>query len=170
MSFEAQWLSARLNYEILNISIESIAKSMNLRIVDIQAEADENNWNQWFPEDESEFDLDPGSELNEGENLFEIKANQFTDTGKKRLEVYQVAKQLMLMSLYTKLEVNLISKANEAAELLDVNNINDIATLSGVLNSLTKDLSKLAQSMTLGQDDKGLPQLIIRDLSGAGKD
>ena len=169
MSFEAQWLSSRLNYEILNIPLVSIAKMMRLRTKDVEAEAEENDWKQWFPADESEFDLNPDSELNEGENLFELKANQYTAEGKKRLEVYQVAKQLMLMSLYTKLEVNIIKKANEAAESTEITSVGDISSLSGILSSLTKDLSKLSQSMTLGQDDNGLPQLIIRDLSGANK-
>jgi len=169
-NFDAQWISARLNYEILNIPLESIANSMNLRLIDVRAEAEENDWKQWFPETESDLDLDPDSELNEGENLFELKANQYTEAGRKRLEVYSVAKQLALMNLYTRLEVNIVAKANEAIELTDPKNVKDLSILSGVLTSMTKDLEKLSQSMTLGQDEStGMPQLIIRDLSGSGR-
>jgi len=168
MSFEALWLSARLNHEILNISLESIASAMGLSIGMVVATAENENWTQWLPEDDTEFHLDEDADLHEGDNLFTLRANQFTETGRKRLQVYQVAKQLMLMGLYTKLEVNLITKANEAVESIDSTEIKEIQALASVLQTLTKDLSTLQQSLTLGTDNEsGLPQLIIRDLSGA---
>ena len=167
MSFEAQWLSARLNFEILNISVDAIANTMGLETKHVEEQMQEQSWKQWFPATDSEFDLDPDSDINEGENLFELKANQYTAEGRKRLQVYQIAKQLHLMSLYTRLEVSLIEKANEAIDIVDAANISAISTLSGVLQSLTRDLNQLSQSMTLGTDsESGLPQLIIRDLSG----
>ena len=167
MAFEAEWLSARLNYEILNVSIPAIANTMGLTLEMVTTKADAEEWHQWFPEDEDEFHLDEDLDINEGENLFELKANQFTSSGKKRLQVYQIAKQLHLMGLYTKLEVNLLDKANSAVHEIEPAQIEAIAQLSTVLQNLTKDLSKMAQSMTLSSDENGLPQLIIRDLSGS---
>jgi hypothetical protein len=168
MAFEALWMSARLNYEVLNISMEEIAESMGLSVAMVIAKADIENWKQWFPEDDkSEFELNEDDDLLEGENMFMLQANQYTEKSRKRLQVYQIAKQLMLMGLYTKLEVNLITKANEAVELINPEDTKEIQALSTVLQSLTKDLGQLSQSMTLGTDNEsGLPQLIIRDLSG----
>ena len=165
MAFEATWLAARLDYEILNIPLEQIADTLGLTPGMLQEIHDEQGWKQWFPSEETEFTLDPDSDLNEGDNLFELRANQFTAEGQKRLHVYQLAKQMHLAGMYTKLEASLVEKATEAIEEVDSNEIGDIQTLASILQSLTRDLKQLSQSMTLSQDENGLPQLIIRDLS-----
>ena len=171
MAFESLWVSAKLDFEILNIPISNIANSMGLTEAMVQQEAKAKNWRQWFPIDEdkeNEFQLDEDADLHEGDNVFELRANNFTSEGRKRLQVYQVAKQMHLMGQYTRLEASLIEKANEAINLVDPEHVGDIQTLSGVLQSLTKDLNQLQQSLTLGTDaDSGLPQLIIRDLSNS---
>ncbi len=168
MAFESLWMSARLDFEVLNVSLEEISKTMGLSLEMVKKEAEQKGWKQWFPEEVSEFHLNENDDLHDGDNLFELKANQFTSSGRKRLQVYQVAKQLLLAGSYARLESALIEKANEAINIVDPEDIKDIQALSSVLQSLTKDLHSLSQSMTLGTDsDSGLPQLIIRDLSGA---
>jgi len=168
MAFEGMFLKCRLDYEILNISVEELAASTGLTEQMLEDRIDREGWLQWFPQEDEdrEFHLDPNSELTEGENMFELKASQFTQKGRTRLQVYQIAKQMRLVGMYTQLEMNLIEQANEAILLVNPEDAKSIQALAGVLQNLTKDISQLNQSLTLGQDSNGLPQLVIRDLSG----
>ena len=164
----------RLTYEILNISLEEIADSMGLTLQMIQNISEKQKWQQWFPDDDcSIFSLDNDTTLNEdeelleGEDIFSVRADQFLDKNRKRLQVFNMAKELAMAEQYANLEVSLIEKAREAISLLNAEDIKELKDLSGIFKDLAKQLQQMGSSITMGQDEAtGLPTVIIKDLSG----
>jgi hypothetical protein len=160
----------RLSYEILGVPLKDLADTLGLPLSMMEKIAKEQEWQQWFSEDDSSsFSLvegTEGEELLEGEDIFTVRADQFLDKNRKRLQVFNMAKQLALVELYADLETKLLAKARSAIEAVDEESVRDIATLSGVFQALTKDIQGLNSAISMGKDESGLPTVIIRDLSG----
>jgi len=150
----------RLQYEILNVSAESIARATNLPISAVQDEIDRKGWTPVWPDDE-----EPPIEIAEGEDAFKLTSDRFIEKTRKRLYAYSLAKDVLLATRYLELEAGLVSKANEVLDLVDPQV--GIATVKA-LSSLWKHMQKSASaaSASFGVDEMGLPTVVIKDLSG----
>jgi len=162
----------KLQYEILNISVESICSSSGLNPLIFPDIIKKHGWKRWWkdpeePEAEIVHDGDP--RVDEfGEDLLTIQSEAYVDRTKKRLAAYALAKQVLLAQKYLELESKLISKALESIRDIDTSNTAGIKALSSLYKDLTKGSSlDGAFSVGVGQNDDGLPQLIVRDLSGS---
>ncbi|MCK9408277.1 MAG: hypothetical protein M0R68_04005 [Bacteroidetes bacterium] len=153
----------RLQYEILNVSVESLARSAGIPQDLIQREIDKGRWTVLWP-DENE----PKLVVEEDEDLFTVSTNQYIDKTRRRLQAYSYAKEILLATRYLELESNLIKKANQVLENLttvDMTAASGLKTLSSLYRDLSKGLSSVS-SLSLGTDEEGLPTVIIKDLSG----
>ncbi len=172
--FDTRYVIPKLTYEILNVSIAEIADIMGLTTGMVQDIADAQNWTRWFTDDidsASDFNsstsiLKHEEELLEGEDLFTVRADQFLDKNRKRLQVFNMAKEIALAEHYAEFEVSIISKAREAIDDLEVKNVSDLKNLSSIYKDLAKSLQGVNNAVSFTQDEGGLPTVIIRDLSG----
>lgn len=178
----------RLRYEILNISLADIASELEVPPSLLEKEAQVNKWKQWWPgtladqadidadttgftptplitdnsptvasllDDDTHPDLEASSPMEEAADLY-LKEQRI------RLQVFTLAKDIHLAHKYASLESALVDRAKDmipmTAEPSDVRNL--------VLS--LKDLpGKIASgSVAVGQNEDGLPMVIIRDLSG----
>ena len=159
MAIDVQLL--RLQYEILNVSAESIAKTTGLPLSAIQDEITLNQWTRMWP-DENE----PTLEIAEGEDVFKLSSDRYVEKTRKRLYAYALAKEVLLATRYLELEAGLINKANEC--LTSIDPVTGVSAVK-MLSSLWKDMQKSAAanaSMSFGMDESGLPTVVVKDLSG----
>lgn len=164
----------RLRYEILNISLEDLAKEIDTPLPIVQQEARNNNWTQWWPNSLPINSLDlpiaaPPSGIavttddfdEEGLSPLEDGANNYIKESSVRLRVYNLAKEIHLAHKYASFESALLDKAKAL--------VDSAADPSDVLNLVRslKDLIGKATSVGLQvSNEDGLPTVIIRDLSG----
>lgn len=155
----------RLQYEILNISLESLAKTAQVPISLLEREAKQSGWRQLWPEsDEVEMQFE------EGEDKFSISSDAYIEKAKKRLTAFSLARETALSMKYLELEAAIIDKAQEVLDNIPVGQAS--ASVAKVLASLYRDMSKnlisagAANNSTLDIDGGGIPTLLIRDLSG----
>ena len=159
MAIDVQLL--KLQYEILNVSAESIAHSTGLPLSAIQEEITAKGWTRMWPDED-----EPTLEIAEGEDEFKLSSDRFVEKTRKRLHAYSLAKEVLLATRYLELEAGLISKANQC--LVHIAPEVGVAAVK-TLSSLWKDMQKSASansSFTLGQDEMGLPTVVVKDLSG----
>ena len=157
----------KLSYEILNVPLDAIAANLGLTTGMLEKIAKEQHWVQWFPEEEPTFQLAENADLLEGEDIFTVKADQYLDKNRKRLQVYNMAKSVAITELYTDLEISLINAARESVAGLDPEDTKGLKNISTVFKDLTKELQGLSSSIQLARDEQGLPTVILRDLSGS---
>jgi len=163
----------RLQYEILNKSLEQIANETGLPLSAIKVDATQGNWKQMWPDttqsSTSQIDRDSLSSA-EMQELYALEQEQFTDRSKKRLQLYSLAKDMFLATKYLELEYLLIDRACKALEDVDPGAAG-IRQLAAVYKDLTAGttLSALTK-FSLEVDDSGMPSVIIRDLTGSKKD
>jgi len=159
----------RLQYEILNASIEQLAQESGISQKMLRMEAAAANWTQWWPNKASALAVpmpfDPHTDQ-EDDNPFETQTNEYIENARRRLKAYSLAKELLLAARYLDLEVSIIDKAKDLIE--QVTTPNEAKLLSALYKDLTSNsnLANLA-TMALGQDDSGMPTFILRDLSGS---
>jgi len=159
----------RLQYEILNVSIESIARRSNLNPELLKALAIEEEWeHKWIdPDDpEPESDLNPDSDFPEDE--LTIKSEEFIERSKKRLAAYTIAKNVLMTQQYLELELSLVRKTIEHLENMPAITSKDLQSISHVYRNLlngTPIMDILA--MRDKQEDGGIPLLVVKDLAGA---
>ncbi len=129
----------------------------------IDKEVLEGNWQQWWPE--PDLDLSAPSEYMSEEDLTS-QADLFMERSRRRLAVYNMAKELLLAQRLFKLESSIIEKASTILDGVEMC-ARDIKALSSVFKEMTQNsISSTLSSLTLGQDDNGMPTVILRDLSG----
>ena len=157
----------RLQYEILNVSEESICERNGLNPQMLQDVIEKYNWKRWWSDPkEPEIDFIDGED-EFGEDALSIQSEAYIDRTRKRLSAYALAKQVLLAQKYLELEAGLVQKAIDAIGDLDTTNATGIKALSALYKDLAKGSSlDGALSIGLGQDNDGLPQLIVRDLAG----
>lgn len=157
MAIDVQLL--KLQYEILNVSAESIAQCTGLPLSAINEEIVRSGWTRLWP-DEDELPL----EIAEGEDEFKLASDRYIEKTRKRLYAYSLAKEVLLATRYLELESGLIAKANECLDTIDPQiGVAAVKTLS----SLWKDMQKSAKTdLAYNADDLGLPTVIVKDLSG----
>lgn len=152
----------RMQYEILNRPIAQLALENNLPINMLQKEAEDNGWQQWWPE--SDVVLCP--DVDQEEKLV-IQSEAFLDRTKHRLAAYSVAKEVFLAQKYFQLETAILDAAIGFLEVhadLDAGSIHDLGSLYKNLSSTS--VTKALTTMTFGEDEGGMPTVIIKDLSG----
>jgi hypothetical protein len=159
MAIDVQLL--RLQYEILNVSAESIAQTTGLPLSAIQDEITHNYWTRMWPDED-----EPPLEIAEGEDTFKLQSDRYVEKTRKRLYAYALAKEVLLATRYLELEAGLISKANECLTLVQPET--GIAAVK-MLSSLWKDMQKSTSAnsaFSFGTDEMGLPTVVVKDLSG----
>ena len=157
----------RLQYEILNVSVESIATTTGIPVDLIQREVEKGKWSPLWPLEENE----PQLQIEEDQDAFTVSSNQYIEKTKRRLQAYSLAKDILLACRYLELESNLIKKANDAlANLTDctIAQASGLKTLSSLYRDLVKDGIGRATGLQMSTDEDGLPTVIIKDLSGRG--
>jgi len=168
----------RLQYEILNTSLDSIAAANSVPVELLQREATEHNWKQYWPDDEFSFTTISTPEWDEtvaaeetapqdAASRMALESEQYIDMARKRLAVYSLAKETMLAHRYLALECDIIKAAQAIVDGLQTYTPQDIKYLSAVIKDLTSNsnLSNLA-SISIKAGEDGIPSVTIRDLSG----
>ena len=164
----------RLQHEILNYSIAQLAAFNNIPIHMLQAEADKGSWKQWWPE--SDLVIGPpsaGGSISEPEVEADVdgsfigQSELFLDRSKRRLAVYNVAKEMLMAQKYFELEAGIVDAALKVLETTEVHEAATVHTLGHLLkNLMSNSVANAMVNMNFGVDDGGLPTVIIRDLSG----
>ena len=151
----------RLQYEILNVSVQSLAESTGLPDGAIEDEIVKKGWQRRWPDaDEPPLLIEPG------EDSFKLQSDAYIEKTRKRLHAYSLAKEVLLATRYLELEAGIISKANQC--LMHIDPSMGPAAIKA-LSSLWKDMQKSATqaaAFSITQDEGGLPTVIVKDLSG----
>ena len=150
----------RLQYEILNVPVLSLAKSLNRDVSFLLAHIEENKWTQLWPE-ETHIDIN-----DDEEESFSVVAEDYIENAKKRLIIYSLAKETLLAHKYAELELDIISKAKEALdEMVDAPHVSSIKALATLYKDMTKDFTAARNNAT-AKDMVGIPTVVVKDLSG----
>lgn len=162
----------KLQYEILNVSASQMAKDTEVPESLIRETVETEGWLQWWPEEpqvdvfkkQAEQASLVDDDLTDGDILAQ-QSEEYVDRAKKRLQVYQLAKEIYLACKYLQLESALIGKAHDILETCETLDATSIKQLS----ALYKDMKHHGMNSLLqaAVDDTGLPSLIVRDLSGS---
>lgn len=147
----------KLQYEILNVSLEDIATQLHIPVSIVAADARRGNWRQLWP-DEPPILI---------ENLTQeptLDIEQRTELAQKRLRYYSVMKDQYLSAKYLALESVLLDSAKELLDTgeLDATSVHRIAAAFKMLSSGTTLSDYKAQV----SQDSGIPTAIVRDVSG----
>lgn len=165
----------KLQYEILNVPLEQIDAAAGLPIGALAHEAKRLGWKQLWPDQPSlatptSSYLQPQNQ-DEANEALALESEQYIDNARKRLKVYTLAKEILLAQRYLELECGIIQCAKNILENAEASPESMPASAIKQMSAMLKDLqhgSNLANlaSMSISQDENGLPQVIIRDLSG----
>ena len=161
----------KLQYEILNVPLEQIDAAAGLPIGAMAYEAKRLGWKQLWPDQPSLATPASLTNQDDANEALALESEQFIDNARKRLRVYTLAKEILLAQRYLELECGIIRCAKNILENAEVDPSCMPASAIKQMSAMLKDLqygSNLANlaSMSIAQDENGLPQVIIRDLSG----
>lgn len=150
----------KLQYEILNSPLSLLAEENNIP-EDILA-IDARTWVRWWPKD-AFLDL-TGIPVTDRDQAIE----QYESQIRQRLQIFSLAKELLLTQKYAKFEFSLVEAAQATLgqiEILDVGPqaLNLLANTYRTLKE--QSISKALQAISLSQDESGIPTVIIKDLS-----
>jgi hypothetical protein len=158
-------IQIQLSYEILGLSVETIADNLGLSTRMIEEMATRGNWVRWFPIADNQVFLDTDTLLSEGDDLTSVQVDRYTESAKRRLQVFSLAKDVLLAEKYLGIELQILNKTKEALMEISPNSTQDLKALSTIYADMHKKIQSATQ-VTLGKDDTGLPHVIIKDLSG----
>jgi hypothetical protein len=155
----------RLQYEILNVPLATIAQRARIPLDLLQREATNKSWKPLWSEEDS-LPL----EIEEGDDEFELKSNAFIEQTRRKLQAYSLAKDLLLAQKYLDVEVGILNKAKEIIDTMESPSASCVRTLASLYKDMSKGLLSAggAASVSVGIDENGLPTAIIRDLTGRG--
>jgi len=163
----------KLQYEILNVPLAILASETGLPESILQSTITEQGWVQWWPETSMQQCIEDSCALSadsdnpsSAEELMTAQADAFSERTRKRLQVYSLAKEIYLSQRYLKLESALISKAHTIIGNLSDNDAQSIKQLSALYKDMMTK-SPMSQMLSLGQDENGMPSVILRDLTGS---
>lgn len=162
----------KLQYEILNVTVEQMSKDTGIPVSLIQDTIDAEGWTRWWPEEptvdlfkKQAEDARAMDDETSDDDILNQQADEFVDRARKRLQVYSLAKEIYLATKYLQLESALIAKAHGILETCDTLDSAAIKQLSALYKDMKHHgVSSLLQAAV---DDSGLPSLIVRDLSGS---
>jgi len=159
----------KLQYEILNFSAEDIQKATGINISIINTEIETQKWKQWWPSDKLFAEANPDDEQGE-EEVFALQTDQYIDMAKRRLAVYTLAKEIYLAQKYLALEASLVDKAKTIIDAIKEGDAEGVAKMSRLYKDMTtKNPMAALQSIQFGEDEGGIPTVIVRDLTGRKK-
>jgi len=164
------YLIPKLCYEILNKPLTSIADDLGLPVSMVEKEARDGNWTQWFPDTESDHRALTEHEQDEleGTDLFTLRAEQYIERNRKRIQLFTLAKDVVMLEKYADIELNLLVQTREALNSLDTETANSLKTISSIYKDMIKQITTSNTALSMGKDEQtGLPTVIIRDLSGS---
>jgi hypothetical protein len=164
------YLIPKLCYEILNKPLASIADDLGLPVSMVEKEACDGNWFQWFPDTESDHKALTEREQDEleGTDLFTLRAEQYIERNRKRIQLFTLAKDVVMLEKYADIELNLLVQTREALNSLDTETTNSLKTISSIYKDMIKQITTSNTALSMGKDEQtGLPTVIIRDLSGS---
>lgn len=163
----------RLQYEILNTSIEVLANSTGLSKASIEFEAKRSGWVQLWP-DLPPVTLAPKATsrgtleaelINEGTSV-NSEIDDVIKTTQKRLQYFSLAKDAYLSIKYARAEAALLDKVYDLIE--ECATIDSVVYATKAFKSLV-DGTSLPSSRTkalIHDDEGGLPVFTMRDMSG----
>jgi len=159
----------KLQYEILNKSVEHLAAENDIPINMLRTEIERLGWTQWWPE--SDLILYPDTDKDE---QLQAQSETFIERTKRRLAVYNLAKEMYLAQKYLELETQIIDTALKSLIRANEVNINmdagAITALSNLYKNMTsKSIASALSTISFGEDEGGLPTVIIKDLSGSNR-
>jgi len=158
----------KLQYEILNKTAKELADDCGLPEDAIQDAVDEGKWKQWWPASiDAEIVAKNALKVEDKDELLVLQSEQFLDRAKRRLAVYTLAKEIYLAQKYMKLESAIVDKAYSIVENIGESDTKAVKELSALYKDMTakSPISALA-ALSFCEDEGGMPQVIIRDLSG----
>lgn len=165
----------KLQYEILNVPLSRLASESGLSENMIQKTILEEGWQQWWPEEDTVTQLQKqradalaSDDLNTASSEEEMLAQQsedFVERARKRLQAYTVAKEIYLAQKYLQLENALIKKAQSILTECDTLDPAAVKQLSALYKDLVSK-SPISNLLTIGTDESGIPNVIVRDLTG----
>jgi phosphomannomutase len=181
----------RLQFEMLNVPLKSIAASAGINLSILTQLAKDEGWKMKWPDapaisPESNAKLitisseepvqptqlnppDPSgypSDDDFDDDPFITQSEEFVERAKKRLMAYLTAKDLLISQRYLEAEAAGIRKV---AECFRYENLkpSEVKDLTAAYNALVKNTS-LGKSVTLSFDEDGsIPTLVVRDLSNS---
>ena len=167
----------RLQYEILNVSVEQLAAETKISATIISSYIKSEQWTRWWPEPDLDLaapvtpiDLSSGNCLPPPDQaeLFTIQTENFLDRSRRRLAVYTLAKEIYLAQKYLKVEAAVLDKLHDIATASETLGADGIKKLASAFKDLcNKNSLASSQSISFGPDESGIPSVIIRDLSGS---
>lgn len=134
----------RLQYEILGHSFEEIASGESFSAGFLRGTAEQQGWKRLFPP------IRP----KEGDE------EAFIEEARKRLDVYEAAKDLYLSGKFASVEGHILGHLNTSFGS-DVLSPNELRVLTSTLNALKGPSRKKA-----GEEDDGVPTVILKDFRG----
>ena len=156
------FIQMKLQYEILNKSVEQLAVENGVPSTMLQEEINKLGWKQWWPE--ADLILYPDTEQDE---MLQVQSETFIERSKRRLAVYNLAKEMCMAQKYMELETQIIDTALETLTSVPVMAAVSITALSNLYKNMTaKSIASALSSISFGEDEGGLPTVIIKDLSG----
>lgn len=162
---------ARLQYEILNIPLSQIATEAtgdSSLVTALKQTAKDNNWIRWWPEPDLIIDEEAETD---GEDALQYQSEAFIERSKKRMTVFQLAKDFMLAQRYVKLEKCLVDAAINTVETFadqEIPNEQGLKNMSALYKDLvSKSITQSLTSLQISSDDPGMPTVVYRDLSAS---
>lgn len=153
----------RLQYEILNKPVEQLAAENGIPTDMLQEQVDILGWHQFWPE--ADMILCPDVDKDE---LLQAQSEAYIERSKRRLAVYNLAKEIQLAQKYYELETQIVDTAIETliqATNMEAPSINALGNL--YKNMTAKSIASALSTISFGEDEGGLPTVIIKDLSGS---
>ena len=179
----------RLQYEILNTSVNYLADASGISADMIEEEINRAGWKQLWPNEPSLSNPESlhksitsaaaSAAASASSNQVDIDEDEFTtvsatiiDRARRRLQIYSLAKETYLSSRYLDLEASLLDVT--LSKILELSSAaqggysaNDLKQLSSVYKDLTNGSAlSAAASLQFGTDESGIPTVIFKDLSG----
>ena len=174
----------RLQYEILNTSVNYLADASGISADMIEEEINRAGWKQLWPNEPSLSNPESlhksiASQAAASSNQTDVEDDEFTtasatiiDRARRRLQIYSLAKETYLSSRYLDLEASLLDVT--LSKILELSSAaqggysaNDLKQLSSVYKDLTNGSAlSAAASLQFGTDESGIPTVIFKDLSG----
>lgn len=149
----------KLQYEILNVSPQSIADHLGIPVHFVTEDIKKRGWKVLWPDED-----EPTLSIGEDEDTFTADTDRYIEKLRKRLAAYTLAKDALLTSKYLELESNIIDSANIALQSIDPTSTSALKALSALYKDMSKNMKE--SSLSLSTDDRGVPTVVIKDLSG----
>jgi len=159
--------AARLQYEILNVPIATLAERLGVPADLLAKEARDKKWTPIWSDTDT---LKLPDELEDGEDEFTFLVEAYSSQARKKLQAYSLAKELLLAQKYLEIEIGILNKTKDALDTLPDLTPASIKLLSAIYKDMVKGLSVGGNmAVSVGSDEDGIPTAIIRDLSGQGR-